>query len=94
MPERNLVVKDDVGLHARPAALFVKLASSFTSDIRVSRGEKSANAKSILDVLSLDAGQNAEITISAEGDDAESALDALGALLNKSHDEPATGPQA
>jgi phosphotransferase system HPr (HPr) family protein len=50
-------------------------------------GEKRANAKSILDVLSLDAGQNAEIKISAEGDDAERALGALVALLNGSKDD-------
>jgi phosphotransferase system HPr (HPr) family protein len=84
MRERSLVVKDEVGLHARPAAVFVREANKFSSDIRVTLGEKKANAKSILDVLSLDAGQNAEIRISAEGDDAERALDALEGLLNKS----------
>ncbi|MGH2750786.1 MAG: HPr family phosphocarrier protein [Actinomycetota bacterium] len=87
MLERSLVVKDEVGLHARPAAAFVREANKFSSDIRVILGEKKANAKSILDVLSLDAGQNAKIRISAEGDDAERALDALQGLLNKSQDD-------
>ncbi len=87
MPERNLVIQDEVGLHARPAALFAREANKFSSDIRVTMGEKRANAKSILDVLSLDAGQNAEIKISAEGDDAERALGALVALLNGSKDD-------
>jgi phosphocarrier protein HPr len=48
--------------------------------------DKNANAKSILEVLSLDAGQNAEVILSAEGDDAEAALDALERMLDKSED--------
>lgn len=86
MPERKTVVRDEVGLHARPAALFVKQAGRFSSDIRVRYRDKNANAKSILEVLSLDAGQNAEVILSAEGDDAEAALDALERMLDKSED--------
>lgn len=81
MPERKVVVGEEVGLHARPAALFVKKAVTFEADIRVSHGDRRANAKSILEVLTLDAGSNAELIISAEGDDALEALDALQKLL-------------
>ena len=83
MPERNVVVTHEVGLHARPAAQFVKTATGFKSDIRVQHKGKSANAKSILEVLTLDAGKDAALTISAEGPDAEEALDVLEAKLNE-----------
>jgi phosphocarrier protein HPr len=83
MPERNVVVTHEVGLHARPAAQFVKTATGFQSDIRVQHRDKSANAKSILEVLTLDAGKDAALTISAEGPDAEEALDVLETKLKE-----------
>jgi phosphocarrier protein HPr len=83
MPERNVVVTHEVGLHARPAAQFVKTATGFKSDIRVQHKDKSANAKSILEVLTLDAGKDAALTISAEGPDAEEALDVLEVKLKE-----------
>lgn len=81
MPERIVTVTHDVGLHARPAAQFVKTASGFQSEIKVRNSDKTANAKSILEILTLDAGQNAELVISAEGADADAALEALEAAL-------------
>lgn len=81
MPERKAVVRDDVGLHARPAATFVKEAKSFSSEIVVAYRGKRANAKSILEVLMLDAGKGAEVTLAAEGEDAEIALERLVSLL-------------
>lgn len=79
--QRSMVVRDEVGLHARPAALFVKEASKFKAAIIVRHGDKEANAKSILEVLSLDAAQGAELSVSADGEDAREALDSLHALL-------------
>lgn len=87
MPEINLVVRNKVGLHARPAALFVKTANQYKSDIQVVNGAKVANAKSILSVLTLGAGQNAEITIRAEGEDSELALAALRDLIEDNFGE-------
>jgi phosphotransferase system HPr (HPr) family protein len=81
MPERALVVTDEVGLHARPAALFVKEAGRFESDIRVRYHDRTVNAKSILEVLKLGAEQGAELLVVAEGSDAVEALDALEAHL-------------
>jgi phosphotransferase system HPr (HPr) family protein len=81
MPEITLTVHNKVGLHARPAALFVQTAKPFESDIKVAHGEREANAKSILGVLTLGAEQGAVITIRAEGTDAAQALAALQTLV-------------
>ena len=87
MPEITLTIHHKVGLHARPAALFVRTAKQFGSAIRVTHGEREANAKSILSVLTLGAEQGAVITISAEGEDAGQALEALTALVNDNFGE-------
>jgi phosphotransferase system HPr (HPr) family protein len=87
MPEITLTIEHEVGLHARPASMFVQTAAKFSSDIEVTHGETTANAKSILAVLTLGAHQGSEITIKAEGDDAEEALDALEALVEDNFGE-------
>jgi phosphotransferase system HPr (HPr) family protein len=87
MPEIKLTVRHKVGLHARPAALFVQTAKQFKSDIKVTHGERVANAKSILNVLTLGASQGAVITISAEGEDADQALEALETLVEDNFGE-------
>ncbi len=81
MSQITLTIRHEVGLHARPAALFVKTAKQFDSDIRVTCRDRKANAKSILNVLTLGADQNAVITIEAEGDDADESLAALQTLV-------------
>jgi PTS system galactitol-specific IIA component len=81
VPEVKLVINHAVGLHARPAALFVTLAKTFSSSITVFCKNKKANAKSILNVLSLGADNGCEIIIRAEGDDARDALKALSELV-------------
>lgn len=87
MPEITIVVDNEVGLHARPASLFVQTAKQFKSDISVTYGERKANAKSILSVLTLGANQGAEITIHAEGEDADEALQALKSLIENNFGE-------
>jgi phosphotransferase system HPr (HPr) family protein len=89
MPEITLTVQHKVGLHARPAALFVQAAKQFTSDIKVTHGEREANAKSILHVLTLGANRGAVITVRAEGGDADQALEALEALVADNFGEDA-----
>ncbi len=81
MPEITLIVNHKVGLHARPAASFVQTATQFKSDIRGAHGEREANAKSILSVLTLGAEQGAVITVCAKGEDASQALLVLNALV-------------
>ncbi len=79
--EVTLTINHPVGLHARPAALFVKTASQFKSTIKVRTDQKSANAKSILSVLTLGAVKGTVITLHAEGEDAKEALEAMTELV-------------
>ena len=87
MPETTLTIRHKVGLHARPAALFVQAAKTFQSEIKVTCGQRQANAKSILSVLTLGANQGAVLTVRAEGPDAEQALAALAALVEDNFGE-------
>ncbi len=82
MAERQTTVGPEEGLHARPAAQFVKAAKGFSSDIVVIKGEKEANAKSSLKIMTLGAKKGDSITIRAEGDDAEEAVEALAELIS------------
>ncbi|GAB4493131.1 MAG: HPr family phosphocarrier protein [Anaerolineales bacterium] len=88
MPELTLTIQNKVGLHARPASLFVREATQFQSDISIAYGEKRANAKSILSVLALGVTQGAQITLQANGPDASAALQALQTLINLNFGEP------
>lgn len=87
MPEITLTVHNKVGLHARPAALFVQTAKRFNCDVKITHGEREANAKSILGVLTLGANQGAVITIRAGGEEADQALAALEALVESNFGE-------
>lgn len=79
--EREFTIRNPEGLHARPAAKFVKLSSRFDSDIWVRRGDEEVNGKSIMGLMMLAAEQGAVILVAAEGDDAESALQEIGELI-------------
>jgi phosphocarrier protein HPr len=79
--EQRATLPDDVALHARPAATFVREASQFGGDIVVAANGKRANAKSILEVLALGATGGTELTLTASGDDATAAVDRLVALV-------------
>lgn len=81
--ERETIVGPEEGLHARPAALFVKTAKQFSSEIVVAKGDKEANAKSPLKIMTLAAKKGDRISIRAEGDDAEEAVDALVELISE-----------
>ena len=72
--EMKFIVTDEAGLHARPATKLVNAASKFTSDLSLVYSGRSVNLKSIMGVMSLGIRQGAEITIIANGDDAEQAL--------------------
>lgn len=82
MPERTVAVASASGLHARPAALFVQAAKAQAVKVTIRTGDKGpVPAHSTLHVMSLAAGHGAEVTIAAEGEGADEALDALAALL-------------
>ncbi|WGM32519.1 HPr family phosphocarrier protein [Brevundimonas sp. NIBR11] len=75
------------GLHARASAKFVKLASSFEAEIQVTRDGVTVDARSIMGLLMLGAGNGCSIDISAEGSDAQDAIDALTDLVARKFDE-------
>jgi phosphocarrier protein len=82
MITKNYIIKNTIGLHARPAALFVKQAAEFESSIKVAKENKEADAKSIISIMALGAVKGSEITITADGTDSEKAIEALIKLLD------------
>jgi len=84
---RTVGIVNERGLHARASAKFVKLASTFDAEIQVSRDGSTVDARSIMGLMMLAAGIGSTIEISAEGAEAEVALDALCALVANRFDE-------
>ncbi|MBN1586959.1 MAG: HPr family phosphocarrier protein [Candidatus Omnitrophica bacterium] len=80
---RTVVIHNEEGLHARPAALFVKVAKKFDASVSVRRGSQRVNGKSIMGILMLGAGKGAKITIEVEGIDAEEALEELIVIVEE-----------
>jgi phosphocarrier protein len=81
LESRKIVLRNEVGLHARPAALFVQAANKFLSDIYIELNGKKVNGKSIMGVMSLGVFQGEEITIIARGEDEKEAVEELAELL-------------
>jgi phosphocarrier protein HPr len=82
-----VTILNPLGLHARAAARFVHAASSFACRIRVGRGGREVDGKSIMGLLLLAAARGSEITISADGPDEQAAVHALCALIERGLDE-------
>lgn len=80
--EQTVAIQNKQGLHARPAAEFVKLASRFRSEVSVRKQDLEVNGKSIMGMMMLAAEFGSEITIRANGDDAEQAVRDLVALIH------------
>ncbi len=78
---RKVLLTHDDGLHARPAAMLVNVASRFNAEVRVRLGETTVNAKSILGILCLAAQPGSSLVIIADGDDAVEALNAIEKLF-------------
>ena len=87
MIERRVVITNKFGLHARPCAEFVKLASRFASEITVTSDDTEVNGKSIMGVMMLAAGKGTEIRIRANGPDEEDAVRALMDLVSGRFEE-------
>lgn len=83
MLKREVIITNKLGLHARAAARFVTLASRFASDIRLIRGEREVNGKSIMGVMMLAATKGTRLQICAAGADAEQALEDLANLVQQ-----------
>lgn len=82
MPVCELTIPNEDGMHARPAAKFVKLANRFACDVWVEKDEEEINGKSIMGLMMLAACQGSVIKVTAEGDDAELALEKLTILVH------------
>lgn len=90
MKQTQLVIMDEVGLHARPAALFCALAAKYKSAIKIrniSTNSKTVNAKSILSILTLGVKQGHRVEINAEGDDELEAVNAIQGLVENNFQE-------
>lgn len=84
--EQEVIIKNKQGLHARPAAVFVQIASKFDSSVEVSKGDDVVDGKSIIAILSLGVTQGAKIKLILKGEDSQDALKELKAFL-ESHGE-------
>ena len=87
MVTKELTIINKLGIHARPAAQFVKLASSFDADIVVEKDGEEVDGKSILGLMMLAVGPGSKITVTAEGKDEQQALDALEDLVARKFEE-------
>lgn len=84
---KTFELKNKLGMHARPAAAFVKIAQQFKSDIYIERNGQTINGKSILGILTLACPYNGKLTIRAEGPDVPAAMKALGNLIENKFGE-------
>jgi len=87
MIQQEFTIQNKVGLHARPAAVFVQTAVKFNSNIIVEKDGKEINAKSIIGVLSLGAEKGSKIIIKIEGEDEQKAMKALKELVHNNFGE-------
>ena len=79
--EKKFTIKNKLGLHARPAAMFVEIANKFDSDIYVVKGDRRINGKSIMGLMMLAAGCGSKISIIADGPDAKDAIKELEKII-------------
>jgi len=84
---KELVVTNKLGIHARPAAMFVRTASKFDCEIYVEKDGERVNGKSIMGLMMLAAGPGSKLLLTAEGDDAARAVVELEALVKRNFDE-------
>ncbi|MBD3813285.1 MAG: HPr family phosphocarrier protein [Betaproteobacteria bacterium] len=87
MQQRDVEIVNKLGLHARPSARLTQLASSFNSNVFMSRNGRRVNAKSIMGVMMLAAAKGSTVTLETEGDDEVEAIDALAGLISSGFGE-------
>ncbi|MGI8603277.1 MAG: HPr family phosphocarrier protein [Verrucomicrobiales bacterium] len=80
--QREFTIQNKQGLHARPAAMLVKLCNNFQADIWVEKDEEQVNGKSIMGLMMLAANHGSKIKVTADGPDAEAAIDKIGELIS------------
>jgi phosphocarrier protein HPr len=85
--DREFVVLNKLGIHARPAALFVRVANRFSCNIMVEKDGEKINGKSIMGLMMLAAGPGAKLLVSCEGEDCQAAIEAIEELIQRKFDE-------
>jgi len=84
---KELVVRNKMGIHARPAAMIVRITNRFKAEVSVEKDEEAVNGKSIMGLMMLAAGEGSKVRFVATGDDAEAMLAELEALFARKFDE-------
>lgn len=87
MVKKDFTILNKLGIHARPAAQFVRIANRFQADIFVERDGEEIDGKSIMGVMMLAAGHGSVITVTAEGSDESAAIAAIGDLIDRKFEE-------
>lgn len=87
METQKVTIKNKTGIHARPASIFVKTAAGFKSDITIYKGASKASAKSLINILALGLAKDAELEITASGEDEKEAVQTLVDLINSKFGE-------
>ena len=87
MIQREFTITNRLGLHARPSAQLTQVAARFAAEIWISRDGRRVNAKSIMGVMMLAAGQGTVVTVDVSGPDEQAALEAVGALIESGFGE-------
>jgi len=85
--EREIMIINRLGLHARPAAMFVRIASRYRSEVWVEKEGEQINGKSIMGLMMLAAGQGSKLTIRCEGPDADKVMEELEELIQQKFNE-------
>ena len=85
--EKEMTIINRLGLHARPAAMFVRVASRHRCDIWVAKGDEEINGKSIMGLMMLAAGPGTKLLVTCEGADCHAAMDAIEELMKRKFDE-------
>jgi phosphocarrier protein HPr len=87
MTEKKVTIKNRAGIHARPAAMLVQTANQFDSEIIFEKDSERINGKSIMGIITLGATYESEVSIIAEGEDEQEAVDAIAALFERKFEE-------
>ena len=85
--ERKFVIKNKLGLHARPAALLVQMANRFKCEVEIQKAREKVNGKSIMGIMTLAAGVGTPITVRTTGEDAAEAMEAIAKLIGDNFGE-------
>jgi len=85
--EREFTITNELGLHFRAAAMLVRTLTDFSSEVTITNGDTSADARSVLDLMTLAASRGTTLRVRAEGDDADATIAAVGALIARNFAE-------